>query len=97
MKLAEGGIEVFALALVFDDEFTGDVAVDEALCATKLLDRLFVDDGAFCTDAEALIKTQPEGLRLAAFVAGVLLFLGESGEAFADFVAGECHCVGKPL
>lgn len=67
--LVESGIEVFAFALVFNDEFAGDEAVDEALRTAQLLDGLLVDGGALRTDAEALIKTQPEGLRLAAFVA----------------------------
>ena len=86
--LTECCVEVFAFALMFDDEFAGDEAVDEALRAAELLDRLFVDGGTFCTDAEALIKTQPESLRLAAFVARSLLLFGKSGKAFADFVAG---------
>ena len=66
--LIESGVEVFAFALVFDDELARDEAVDEALCAAEFFDGLLIDGGTFRTDAEAFIKTQPEGLRLAAFV-----------------------------
>ena len=89
--LTECCVEIFAFALVFDNKFAGDEAIDEALRAADLFNRLLVDSGTFCTDAEALIKTQPESLRLAALVARSLLFFGKNSETFADFVAGECH------
>ena len=49
---------------MFDDELAGDEAVDEAVIAADLLDGLFVDGCALCTDAEAFIEAKPEGLRL---------------------------------
>ncbi len=54
--LIEGFVEIFAPAFVFDDEFAGDEAVDEAARAAELVHGLFVDGGRLGANAKTLVE-----------------------------------------
>ena len=96
-RLVKRLVQVFAQALVFDDQLAGDKAVNEASRAAKFVHGLFIDRGGLWPDAEALIEPGPEQLRIGGLAVGASPGLGEGGQAAADFDAGKAGHSGTML
>ena len=85
-RLFLGACQVAAGALLLDKEHALPEQVDEAALVAQLLDGFLETGDAAAGDAEYLEKLVVEGLALAAFVMGVLPFLGEAGRPRPDLV-----------